>query len=453
MKFDLLIRNGTLVNPATGLADADIGVRDGKVAGILAKGEASEGAEVIDATGNLVFPGVIDPHMHIGLGNGMEDWETETRSAVVGGVTSGFTYLMSGQSYFPVVEENRAVAQKHSYIDYRFHLVPSAPVHLEELEAYRHRLGIKSFKYFTSYRGDEGAYLQIQGTDDGFMYRYFEQVAALGDSVACVHPENIEIVWELRRQLQEADRHDLKAWRESRPQVVEAQAAHSVALYAQEVGCPVYIVHISGGMVLEELLAVGDRYDNAPIYIETCPHYLTHTSDDDIGPLGKVNPPLRTHDDIEALWEGIDNGTIDTVGSDHNSRKRDKKTGSIWKSAAGFPGTATILPVLLSEGVHRRGISLTRIAEITALNPARIFGVFPQKGTIAVGSDADFTIVDLDKEQTLTPDMLQGNSDYSLYEGREMKGWPVATVIRGRLVMRNGEIVAPPGGREILEDT
>jgi len=452
VNYDLLIRNGTIVNPITGLAEADIGVRDGKVAAVLSKGEVAEGTEVIDAAGKIVFPGVIDPHLHIGLGNGMEDWKTETRSAVIGGVTTGWNYLISGGSYFPVIEENRAAAREHSYIDWGFHLVPSAPVHLEEMAEYRRRCGIRSFKYFTSYRGDEGAYLGVEGTDDGFMWRYFEEVVDLGDAVACVHPENIEIVWELRKKLQEADRHDLKAWRESRPQVVEAQAAHSVALYAQEVGCPVYIVHISGGMVLDELMSIKERYDNAPVYIETCPHYLTHTSDDDIGPMGKVNPPLRTHDDIEDLWEGIENGLVDTVGSDHNSRKREKKTGSIWKASAGFPGTGTILPVLLSEGVHRRGLSLERVAEITSLNPARIFGAFPKKGTIFAGSDADFTIVDLDKEQTVTADLYQGNSDYSLYEGWKLKGWPVATIIRGQLVMRDGEIVAQPGGREVFQD-
>ena len=452
MKFDLLIRNGTVVFPATGLAEANIGVQNGKVVCLLGRGELADGAEVIDAGGKIVLPGAIDPHLHIGLGNGMDDWDSETRSAAIGGVTSGYSYLMSGQSYIPVIQENLAVARERSYIDFGFHLVPSAPVHLEELGEYRRRFGIRSFKYFTSFRGDEGSYLQIQGTDDSYMYRYFQEVAELGDAVACVHPENIEVVWELRRQLDRAGRDDLKAWSESRPQVVEAQAAHSVALYAQTVGCPMYVVHVSGAMVLDELRWVRQRYSNAPIYIETCPHFLTHTYEDDIGSLGKVNPPLRTTADIEALWEAIATGLVDTIGSDHNSRKRERKMGSIWKATAGFPGSATILPVLISEGVHRRGLPLTRVAEVTAMNPARIFGLYPRKGTIAVGSDADFTIVDLDKEQTVTPEMLQSHSDYSLYEGWRLKGWPVATIIGGQVVMRDGAIVASPGGRQYFGD-
>jgi dihydropyrimidinase len=449
MRFDLLIRNGTAVFPDSEPAEVDVAVQDGKVAALVRRGHDLEAANVVDASGMHIFPGVIDPHMHIGLGNETaEDWATETQSAAIGGVTSGFNYLMSGESYFPVIEEHLAAARKYSLIDFGFHPVPSAPIHLEELHEYHRKHGIQSFKYFTSYRGDEGKHLNIQGTDDGFLFRYFQQVRDIEGGIACIHPENIEVVWELRRRLQEAGRDDLKAWEESRPQVVEAQSAHAVCLYAQEVGCPVYIVHVSGAMVLDEILSVRDRYKNSPIYIETCPHFLTHTSNDNIGLLGKVNPPLRYEEDIEALWEAIDDGEVDTIGSDHNSRKRERKTGSVWTCSAGFPGSASILPVMLSEGVHKRGLSLSRVAEVTSRNPAMIFGISPRKGTIAVGSDADFAIVDLNKEKIVTPDMFQSHSDYSLYEGWALKGWPVMTILRGQVVMRDGEIVGTPGGRE-----
>lgn len=451
MQFDLVVRGGTVVVPGVGLADADIGVRNGKVACLLSRDEIAKGTEEIDARGKIVFPGVIDPHTHIGFGNGLRDWETETRSAAIGGVTTGYTYLMSGDSYSPLVQENLAAAQKSSYIDYAFHLVPSAPLHLDEIGEYRRKFGIRSFKYFTSFRGSEGAHLGVQGTDDGYMYRYLQTVAQMGDAMACVHPENIEVVWELRRQLQKTGADGLKAWAGSRPQMVEAQAAHAVALYAQTVGCPAYIVHVSGALVLEELRRAKERATRAPLYIETCPHYLTHTSDDDIGSLGKVNPPLRTRADNEALWDAIAAGLVDTIGSDHSGRKRDKKTGSIWKASAGFPGTGTILPVLLSEGAHRRRLPLTRVAEVTALNTARIFGIYPRKGTIAIGSDADFAIVDMDKEQTVTPEVLQGHADYSLYEGWRLKGWPVTTIVEGQVVMREGSVVVPPGGRRWVQ--
>lgn len=449
MIFDMLIRNGTAVFPYSKPEEVDIAVHAGKVAALISRGQEIESVRVIDANGMHVFPGVIDPHMHIGLGNETtEDWSTETRSAALGGVTSGFNYLMSGASYFPVINEHLSAAREHSLIDFGFHPVPSTPLHLEELNEYHIKHGIRSFKYFTSYRGDEGKHLNIQGTDDGFLYKYFQLVKGINGGMACVHTENIEVVWELRNRLQAAGRNDLKAWEESRPQVVEAQSAHAVCLYAQEVGCPVYIVHVSGAMVLDEILSVRDRYQNAPIHIETCPHFLTHTSNDDIGLLGKVNPPLRYEEDVEALWEAINDGTVDTIGSDHNSRKRDRKTGDIWTCSAGFPGTATILPVMLSEGFHKRGIALSRIAEVTSKNPATIFGISPQKGTISVGSDADFAIVNLNKEKMVTPEMFEGHSDYSLYEGWTMKGWPVMTILRGQVVMQDGKIVGKPGGRK-----
>ena len=445
MQLDLLIRDGTLVNPEHGVTSAHIGIKSGKIVAILGDLTGVDAGKTFDASGKHVFPGVIDPHVHIGLAGGMADWETETRSAAVGGVTTLFTYLISGSSYHPVIKESMEVAETKAFVDYGFHLVPSAPVHLEELESYYQNYGIGSFKYFTSFRGEEGAYLGVQGTDDGFMFRYFQQVASQPGRVANVHPENIEVVWALRRQLQEAGRDDLRAWNESRPDFVEAQSANTTAFYAQVVGCPLYVVHISCRMIVDELRTARQRSDKTPIYIETCPHYLTHTSDDDIGPLGKVNPPLRTSEDNEGLWEAILDGTIDTIGSDHNSRKREKKQGSIWSSGAGFPGIATILPIMLSEGVHRRGLSLQRVAQLLSLNPARIFQCYPKKGTLSVGSDADLAIVDLDHEQVVTPELLQSSSDYSLYEGRRIKGWPVATFVRGELVADHGRITGQPG--------
>ncbi len=445
MHFDLLIKNGTVVQPGQGLNRAHIGVRAGKIAAIMDDVTGVSAVDTCDASGKHVFPGLVDPHVHIGLANGLADWETETRSAAIGGVTTILTYLMSGKSYLPIIEENLAEAAKKSFTDYGLHIVPSAPMHLDEMSLYAEKYGIRSYKYFTSYRGDEGAHLGIQGTDDGYMYRYFTQVAHMERGIANVHPENIEVVWELRKHLQAAGRDDLKAWNESRPDFVEAQSAVAAALYAHVTGCPLYIVHISGKLVLDELKAARERYTGTPIHIETCPHFLTHNADMELGTLGKVNPPLRSEADEEALWKGISDGSIDTVGSDHVARKKGKKLGSIWTCSAGFPGSGTILVTLLSEGYHKRGLPLERIAEVTAANPARIFHRYPQKGAIAVGSDADFAIVDLNLERTLTANYMQSHADYSLVEGWKLKGWPVATIIRGQRVVEDGKVVGKQG--------
>jgi dihydropyrimidinase len=186
------------------------------------------------------------------------------------------------------------------------------------------------------------------------------------------------------------------------------------------------------------------------VIAETCPQYLTHTSDMPIGSLGKVNPPLRSDRDREALWEAIADGLIDTIGSDHVPRRRERKTGSIWTASAGFPGTATILPLLLSEGHHKRKVPLTRIVEMCSTNPARAFGLHPRKGSLAPGADADLAIVDLSLERTASADLLGGHSDYSLYEDRVLRGWPVLTMVRGEIVMQDGKVVGPGGHGEYL---
>jgi dihydropyrimidinase len=181
------------------------------------------------------------------------------------------------------------------------------------------------------------------------------------------------------------------------------------------------------------------------VLLETCPHYLTHTLDDDLGTIGKANPPLRTREDVDALWEGLADGTIEVVGSDHVPRKRATKEKGIWQASQGFPGTATILPVLLSEGYHKGRLDLQRIARVVAANPARIFGLAKRKGDIFVGADGDLTVVDLERVREVRAAELGSFSDYSLYEGWKLKGWPTHTIVRGTVVMEEGRIVGPAG--------
>jgi dihydropyrimidinase len=444
MAAQLVIRGGTVVAPGVGSFPADVVVENGTIVALTAPGAGGSAARVVDATGRYVLPGLIDPHLHIGLGNGYDEWESETRSAAAGGVTTIFHFLMSSESYVPLYNETREAADRLTHVDYAFHLVPCAPVHLEEMAKYI-ELGITSFKYFTSFRGDEGAYLNISGTDDGYMYTYFEQVARYDGALAAIHPENIEVVWQLRKRLQDAGRDDLPAWDESRPDFVEAECCYRTMFYARQTGAPLYLVHISGAMPLGEIKAWRARFPGQRVYAETCPHYLTRTKDDPLGSLGKINPPLRTRADVEALWAGIADGTIDTIGSDHAARRRARKTGNIWKTSAGFPGTATILPVMLSEGVHKRGLTLERVVEICSANVARIFGCYPRKGSLQVGADADLVIVDLDLERQVTPEVFQSYADYSLFDGWTMKGWPVMTILRGEVIMEDGQVVGKPG--------
>jgi dihydropyrimidinase len=196
-------------------------------------------------------------------------------------------------------------------------------------------------------------------------------------------------------------------------------------------------------MALDEVRKWRTRYEK--VFVETCPHYLTHTEDSDLLGMGKANPPFRSADDVAAMWEGLQDGSIDVVASDHCPRKRATKEKPLWLASQGFPGTATILPVLLHEGYHKGRLSLRRIAEVLTKAPAKIFNVAPLKGSLDIGSDADITLVNLNLSRVVNPAELGSYSDYSLYEGQNLKGWPVQTIVRGNTVMSNGKMVGQPG--------
>jgi dihydropyrimidinase len=445
VEIDTLITGATIVDE-DGLRNADIGVQGEQIVGLFERSSAEVVArKTIDAQGLHVLPGVIDPHTHIGLGSAT-DWLSETEAAVRGGVTTVINYVMGGSSYFSLVADEHAAAAEATCVDYALHVVPCTEEHLHELPRYARELGVTSFKYFMSFRGNEGAYLGVSGTDDGYLYRYLRLVAELPGSIANVHPENIEVVWTLRDEVRTAGLDGLEGWDASRPDFVEAEALGRAAYLAACVGAPLYLVHISAAKCLEEIRRARQRiFDGPPLYAETCPHYLTHHVASPVASLGKVNPPLRRERDCEALWEGLKDGTIETVGSDHVPRRRELKEKSIWEATAGIAGLGTTLAVLISEGYHKHGLDLPTVTKVTSSNAARIFGIYPQKGAIRVGSDADLVLVDLDEERSVTADTWGGGAGYNLYEGWRMKGWPRTTMLRGQIVYDAGNVSGSAG--------
>lgn len=443
MKADLAVKNGRLVFPGEGVAPADLAVRDGKIAAVLSPGQALEADRVIDAGGLTVFPGLVDPHTHLTMGDSPEPYLTETRTAAIGGVTTVLTYLFQSTPYADLFEKDRGQTESQAYVDVGFHFGAVTDEQRAELDRYAGEYGVTSYKFFMSFRGDEGKYLGIEGVDDGLMYDFFSDIARKFGGVVATHPENIEIVWRLRPRLIEDGREDLKAWMESRPDFVEAENVARALRIARQTGVTLYVPHLSCALGLDEVRRFRDRYDD--YFVETCPHYLTHTSNDGTDTLAKVNPPLRTDEDRAALWEGLADGSIQTVGSDHVPRRSSHKEGGIWKASAGFPGLATLLPVLLSEGHHRRGLPLARIAELTSENPARIYGLYPKKGAIQVGSDADLTLVDLDLERQVKAEDLGSYCDFSIYEDWNLKGWPVTTISRGNVIYGDGKLEGKSG--------
>lgn len=449
MRVDCLVKGGSAVFPERGVLPADIAIKDGGIAGILTPGEdPPEAAQVIDAAGKHVFPGIIDAHVHFGFAEPITEYITETFYAAQGGVSTVLAYFLNNQPYSEIFAEQRALAEARSHIDFGFHFSTANAGHLAELPKYISDFGVNSFKYFMNFKGEEGRYMGLEGTDDGFMFDLLAEAATHEGVVVVMHTENIEIVARLRRKFQLEGRDSLREFCLSKPVFTETENIVRAMLFAEETGATIYIPHVSCASGIEEVRRYRQRYPH--VRIETCPHYLTHTMDCDLGSIGKANPPLRTDDDVAALWVALADGTIDVVASDHVPRKRETKEKNIWQASQGFPGTATILPVLLSEGYHKGRLDLQRIAQLVTSKPAEIFGIDKRKGAIVVGADADLTLVDLDLEREVVPAELGSYSDYSPYEGWTLKGWPVMTMVRGVVVMENGKIVGPQGHGQYL---
>jgi dihydropyrimidinase len=447
MRFDLVVRGGTVVLPQTDGVAADVAISGEKIAAVLAPGTTVDAAETLDAAGKVVLPGVIDVHLHLGHGKDIarprvaEDAATETAAAAIGGVTTFIPYLMATDPFETLFDEVKDVTEAGARIDFGYHFIISTEAQLAGVPRYAREFGAPSFKIFMNNRGGEGTRLGLPDIDDGFLLRLCEAAAANGGMV-CPHPENIEAAWVLRNRVMQDDpdgRGGLRAWNATRPPFVEADAVARAGLFARETGARLYIVHTSSRAALEAGLRARDA--GTDIMIETCPHYLTHDVDWEGGDVGKINPPLREREDREALWEGVRSGDIDTVATDHVHRDISAKAGGIWKASPGCPGLETLLPLMLTDGHHARGLSLGRIATLLASAPAEAMGLDRRKGRIAVGLDADLAIVDLDREYLYRREDVRSSAGYSIYEGRRFKGRVVHTLVRGRLVVRDGALI------------
>ncbi len=439
--YDLRLAGGQAVLPGQGLTAVDICVRDGLIAAIVAHDDPATAAEVVDVSGKIVVPGGIDPHVHLGKNIAAPeepiDASAESASAAAGGITSMLVYLIGPDPYDKPFATSMEVMGEYSHTDFGFHFCIVTKEQLEAVPSYVSDLGVSSFKFFMNFRGDEGAYLGVPGIDDSFMFDLLK-VGAESGALINAHPENVELIWRLRGDVPRTPDAGLAAWNETRPPFVEAEAAQSVAYLAKVLGASFYAVHVSSREALEALERIRRDYPN--VFVETCPHYLTLTYDTPMGSRAKVNPPIRTQDDQDALWDAIRDGIVDTIGSDHNSRHFTAKDKDIWSASAGFPGVGTLLPTLISEGHQRRGVPLERIVDLTSTRPAQLFGLYPRKGVIAVGSDADFAVVDLNAQTVVTASAQHSAAAYSVWEGTTLDCRITDTIVRGRFAVRDGEL-------------
>ncbi|GAB3271493.1 dihydroorotase [Kineosporia babensis] len=453
MTYDLRLHGGQVFLHGNGLTKVDLLIQDGRIAAIVEPGFEAAARETVELNGKLVLPGAIDPHVHLGkdirVPKDSDDALLESASAAAGGITSMLVYLMSGESYNGVVPGAQQVMESDSHVDFGFHICVGSQDHVKEIPGYITDYGISSFKFFMNFRGEEGAYLGLPGNDDGYMYDVLGMAADHGAMIN-PHPENIELVWKLKGRPIDESRGPLAAWNASRPSFVEAEAVQRVAYMASVTGASVYAVHTSSTLALEAMRRQRESYGN--LFVETCTHYLTLTTDSPAGTYGKVNPPLRETGDLESLWEALASGELDTVGSDHNARHRSFKEKDIWKASAGFPGTGGVLPLTLAEGL-RRGIPLERLVDATSTRSAQLFGLYPRKGTIRVGSDADLAVVDLDGSYTINAETQHSGAEYTPWEGTEVPLRIVHTIVRGHFALRDGVLSETTTGTYLRRET
>jgi dihydropyrimidinase len=453
MTHDLVIQNGTVVSPEQDIFEADVAADGDDIAAVASPGTL-DGETVVDASGKHVLPGAIDPHTHHGIYRGLDaDAETESRSGLVGGVTTIGNYFRRADSYEEIMAEYFAQAEPKYYHDYFFSLGLLSYEHVEEIPYIIEELGITSFKWYKNYKdvAPEKFGVDCEMHDDwadAFIQELAKQEASttLGH-----HSENMEITSALRdNPYLDVERDDegyrgYKTLVEGFPDYAETQSMTASGSLARQhdYDDSFYAVHISAGRTADELALLHEA--GWDIIGETCTHYLCLTTEE-CDDRHNVNPPVRSREDQETLWQRVADGTISCIGTDHCANLSEDKIGEdVPDSLPGFPSTATMLPLILSEGVNEGRISLERAVAVTSTNTAKAFNLYPKKGTVRVGTDADLTVVDLEETKTVTPELLMSAADYSPYEGREVTGWPTQTVVRGQLAYDCGEIVGEPG--------
>jgi dihydropyrimidinase len=455
--FDLVIRNGTVATAADTTA-CDIGIKDGLVA-MLGK-NLGPGAHEIDARDRLLLPGGIDSHCHIEQRSSAgvvcaDDFYSATVSAAFGGTTTVIPFAAQhrGQSLRQVVEEYHAAAGPKAIIDYAFHLIisdPSEQIMGQELPALI-RDGYTSFKVYMTY--------DLLALDDRQMLDILA-VARREGALVMVHAENHEMIKWLTGRLLE---HGLGAPRYhavSHARLAEGEATNRAVALSQLLDVPILLVHVSAGEAIEVIRNAQTR--GLRIYGETCPQYLFLTADDLAKPGVEgakfcCSPPPRDRAAQQAVWTGLRNGTFQVFSSDHAPYRFDAsgklphgdKT-TFKEIANGVPGIELRLPLLFSEGVGQGRLDLNAFVALTATNHAKLYGLYPKKGTIAVGSDADIAIWDPERETEITAGILHDNVGYTPYEGRRLRGWPVTVLSRGRIAIEDGRLVATRGTGQFL---
>ncbi len=453
MTTDLFLKNGQFITER-GIVAGGVAVQDSKIVAIIPADQQVDARQVVDLEGKTVLPGLVDGHVHFNE-PGRTHWEgylTGSMAAAAGGVTTVLEMPLNATP--PTINEallldKRTRAATQSVVDYANWggFVNNNLAHLEAMN----EEGVIGFKAFASNSG-----VDFERIDDDLIYTGLQKMHQFGNLIG-LHAENEFLTTYIGQQLRDTGRIDRAAWSESRPPESELEAIRRACYWAYVTGGNLHIVHISIAEGIREVA----RWKAKDVHVtaETCPHYLFFDQQDfeRIGPEAKCAPPVRSRENVDALWECVRAGLVDTIGSDHSPCTVEEKSrgkDNIWLAWGGITGIQTMLPALLTEGVHKRGIDLSLLVNLLATNPAKLFGLYPMKGSIREGSDADLVVVDLEREWTLNAEQLFSKNKHSAYVGSSFKGQVTQTWVRGVQIYADGEIKAQPGfGKLLLRQT
>ncbi len=459
MTYDVVITNSHIVSPQ-GIIDKNIVIDEGKIVGF--SHEIPSCDKKIDGRGLISIPGPIDTHVHYGVYSSIEKAaKSESHASAIGGVTTMMRMLRLQKAFKNSLQDQLDTSARNHYVDYTIHASIFSNQQINEMD-YCVEKGITSFKIYMNLGGEVGhVYMDmaphsstleeaVVNVTDEIIKMTVKKAASLGCPVL-VHAEDYESCACGIKTAKEKKQDGLSAWSESRSPEFEAKAIKTVCKYGREYGCVIYFVHIGSERALQQIEE--EKNKGTKIFVETCPHYLTLSYEKQKGYLAKVMPPIRTKKDNEIIWNALSKNQIDTIGTDHVANQLKLKLGgeNVWGALAGFPGIGTFIPILLSEGVNKNRISLEQLVRVTSSNAAKIFGMYPKKGILEKGSDADITMIDLKKENKVSSDLFGGFSDYIVYEGMNLKGWPVKTIVRGHLVAENFEVIGKLGHGQFIK--
>ena len=443
---DLLIHDGIVVT-SEGRFAADVLVRDGIIVELGQALTASPDVRRIDAFDLLVLPGGVDPHVHLG-GSRADDYRTGSMAALAGGITtiSNFAFPAPGQTLAEAVAREAALIRDQALADVILHAGINDPAtQQEQMSTLLAQTGQASVKVF-----------MVNASFDANIRDYLATMDAAGRAgiLTMVHTEDGPILARAVAELTAEGKTSLEYFPDSRPVLGEVVAMQRAVAMAEQTGAPIYAVHVSSERALR--VAQDAQARGVSVFVETRPIYLHLTRERFEGPdrgLYVGQPPLREQRDQDALWAGLANGTIHVVGTDHVAYRREVKldpSQTIARHRAGLNNLQVVRPMLYSEGVVAGRISVERFVAVTAANPAKLFGLYPRKGTISVGSDADLVLWDADETRAIRDEDMFSGAGFSIYSGWEVTGWPTMTIRRGEVVFDNGEILAQPGSGQLL---